>query len=268
MKKSLFSKFLATLTLLVFVGTTVQATIVQGTIGNGDYEGSQAYGLDFNNDGTIEYYITFGANQYADFTNTTIMFSWTEGGNNVWTSGTLETEGWDNVHALTAGTSIGASANWEAQGDAYLVPFYGEPVVPLNQEIYVGFRLKFGSNVHYGWAKVKVTGSETAGYSAQWISCAYENTPNTAIAAGATTSPTAVADNEQLSVSVYPNPVTDYVVVEGANNAEVAVFDMNGRSVQTEAVAIDNRTEINMKEQPAGIYFVRVNGRSIKVVKK
>src|SRR5574344_502145 len=82
-----------------------QSQIVEGTIITGD-------GLDFNNDGTVEFSSSSGngTNDYNIYTD-----------NNVWTIGNLETGSWDLTSNLALGTEIGSTENWEAQGDASMI---------------------------------------------------------------------------------------------------------------------------------------------------
>ena len=144
-----------------------QAQIVEGTISNG---------LDFNNDGTVEFSISNGGG-----TNDYVYYDWAENGNNVWAIGSLETENWDLPLNLAFGTAIGSTGNWEGQGDASMINWTtSEAVIPTNTDCYIGFRMLFGANTHYGWAKVRTADGETF----DWLQIAYESTPNTSINAG------------------------------------------------------------------------------------
>ena len=244
--------------------STLQASVVMGTVNVGQYNGT----LDFNNDGNADFYIQSTSAYETDLVNCVIRFTWSEGGNNIWTVGNIDLgqEGWDWVNPLTAGASIGANANWQAQGDAYLADVgYGTSYIPVNQDVYIGFRLKINGNTHYGWAKVRMTGSDATGYTAQWIECAYESTPNTPIAAGATG--VGINENEKELISVYPNPTADFVTVENASNQEVAVFDMNGRQINAAISTENGRSTIDLTAQPAGVYFIRMAGTSAKITK-
>lgn len=264
MKKSTcFSKLF--ILMLIFCGTAIisHASIVTGTLGN--FEGS--YGIDFNNDGTAEFYIR-DAGFEVTHTNAMLMFAWSENGNNIWTNGTLDAGGWDDVKPLTAGTSIGSNGNWEAQGDAYLVNYYDETLFPSDADSYIGFRIKINGNTHYGWAKVHVSGTVSTGLQIQWLQCAYESTPNTPIVAGSTG--TGIRDNELPMVTAYPNPVVNEVTITASveNAASVNIYDMNGRLVNTPVFTDTDQIRINFEDCTAGIYFVRFNSNTVKVVKK
>lgn len=246
--------------------SALKAAVVVGTIGNGtyvDYENnsSEAYGLDFNSDGFVEFTLNPGfvfSNFDAVCNNCIIMFNAANDVNNVWASGTAD-EGWDLIQSLTANTSIGSTGNWIALGDTYLIDNANNdnPLLPLNQDAYVGFRFKIGNNTHYGWAKVRMTGNATDGYNAEWLQCAYESTPGTPIAAGSTG--VGIADHASVNYRVYPNPTTNFVTIENAeidNVNNISVFDFSGRIVPVEAALVDGRVVLNMSNLNAGTYFI------------
>lgn len=249
------------LTLVVMVASlfVVNASVVTGTV-NSD-------GLDFNKDGSNEFYIADGGFEVTH-TNSVLEFSWSENGNNIWTNGNLEQGGWDVVKPLTLGTSIGSNGNWEALGDAYIVNFYDETLFPMEADSYVGFRIKIGGNTHYGWAKVHVSGSLSTGIQVQWMECAYENTPNTPIAAGSTGS--GIVENELNAVSYFPNPIVNEVTIQAVTESasDVQVYDIRGKLISAPVVVNDEQIKIDFSESPIGVYFIRFNNHLVKVVKQ
>lgn len=247
-----------------------QAQIVIGTVGNGNFVNwsgysYETYGLDFNNDGNLEFALS-NAESEVSAANCMLQWSWSEGGTNVWTAGSLESGAWDEVNELTEGTAISASANWQGQGDATLVSFYDGLIVPLNQDFYVGFRIKLNNNTHYGWAKVEVTGNATNGYEAQWKQIAYNATPNAAISAGQTTGiETLVAD-----VKIYPNPTTSILKVESEIEMTTAtIYNICGQQCLFNPI-VDNTIDVSALAE--GTYtMVLSNGNqtiSYKFIKK
>ncbi len=230
------------------------AGVVIGTVGS--------TGLDFNNDGTIDFRIT----NVMSNTNACLIFDWAANGHNIWTNGTLSTGGWDDIVPITANTSIGSSGNWEAQGDAYIVNYYGESLFSTG-ESYVGFRLGFNGETYYGWAKVNITGSEGA-YQVQWLQCAYESTPNTAILAGSTGSSSGICENTK-TVFVAPNPTTEYVrvlaTVEDAS--QVMVFDNSGKRVAAPVMVEADQFRVDLSNLRSGVYFIRFKGCTVRVMK-
>lgn len=73
----------------------------------------------------------------------------------------------------------------------------------------------------------------------------------------------AVEEVEALNVTVYPNPATDYIMVDAVNMTSVEIYDMAGRCVMT-----STESQIDVRNLETGVYFVRVNGYTTKLVVK
>ena len=79
---------------------------------------------------------------------------------------------------------------------------------------------------------------------------------------------------ENISLSVYPNPSTDYLYLttsDEISNLSYQLFDMNGRLLQSEKI-VGNQTNINMQGLVSATYFVKVNQgnktvKSFKIIK-
>ncbi len=72
-----------------------------------------------------------------------------------------------------------------------------------------------------------------------------------------------VSEIEEVEVSVYPNPSSDYLFVEvkGATDArfEVQLFDLNGRVLQTkEQEAANTQLRLDMQSLASGTYLIKV----------
>jgi hypothetical protein len=67
--------------------------------------------------------------------------------------------------------------------------------------------------------------------------------------------------------SVYPNPTSDYVYISYVKEgAEVNVYAWNGMLLKTDAYS--QQDGVSLVEMPVGMYVIRVDGRTFKVVKK
>ena len=78
--------------------------------------------------------------------------------------------------------------------------------------------------------------------------------------------PDGIEENEAAAISVYPNPATDYVIVEtchGASVQRVEIYDITGHKVLS-----STSTEINISELPQGVYFVAVFTENQKFVER
>lgn len=72
-----------------------------------------------------------------------------------------------------------------------------------------------------------------------------------------------VEEVEAMNMTVYPNPATDYIMVNAQSFTTVEIFDMTGRCVLT---SVENKVDVRSLE--TGVYFVRVNGNTTKLVVK
>ena len=79
--------------------------------------------------------------------------------------------------------------------------------------------------------------------------------------------PAAVENVELNSISLYPNPATEFVVVNGVElGSTVAVIDAQGRMVQ-EVEAVSDEVRLNVQNYVDGVYFVVVRGNATSVRK-
>ena len=84
-----------------------------------------------------------------------------------------------------------------------------------------------------------------------------------------------VEQAENISLSVYPNPSTDYLYLTSSDeisNLSYQLFDMNGKLLQSEKI-VGNQTNINMQGLVSATYFVKVSQgnktvKSFKIIKK
>lgn len=90
-----------------------------------------------------------------------------------------------------------------------------------------------------------------------------------------TTSSTGIktVNHTVTELSVYPNPVVDYVTVTyntTERNSVINVYDVAGSLVMSDKAEREighNETKVNMSELMSGIYFVKVGTATFKVVK-
>ena len=73
-----------------------------------------------------------------------------------------------------------------------------------------------------------------------------------------------------LPIKVYPNPTTQYVIVEVdklEGNEQVMVYDLQGKLLQSRPLN-DTKIQIDLTSYPAGLYLIKVGKSLGKVVKK
>ena len=81
----------------------------------------------------------------------------------------------------------------------------------------------------------------------------------------------AVDENDNIMLSVYPNPATEYINIAGENIAEIQICNLLGEEVYYNSRVVPRRDAtivISTENMPAGSYFVRVRMTDGKVVTK
>jgi hypothetical protein len=75
---------------------------------------------------------------------------------------------------------------------------------------------------------------------------------------------TALLPTEKGAISVYPNPATDEVRMDGTEKgARIRLFNPAGKLLQE-----TQETVISLSGYPQGVYFIKVNGNVTKIIKK
>jgi surface protein len=71
------------------------------------------------------------------------------------------------------------------------------------------------------------------------------------------TCPTAsVDDQNELDISIYPNPTNDKLFIQGLSDAtEVSIYNVLGKEV----LSIKNTNNINVQALPSGVYVIRIS---------
>lgn len=242
--------FLLSLALLTF--SIANAQISNGRIGNGNItiagtEWTDVYGIDFNNDGILEFRLSDFSGIESNQVNAYISYNWTEGGNNV----VSDSEIWDYAAVLASGQVVDANCIFGGYGDA---TFQDLTTVP--ERIFVGFRILLDDGVHYGWAEAVVSTS-ASDIILNWVACAYNTTPNAPVTIGNTAAITHVETPTFQAYALGENRLR----VETDGN-EVTLYDINGR--QFNIIPCNNEVTITM--QQGGLYFVRVGSATRKVM--
>ena len=78
------------------------------------------------------------------------------------------------------------------------------------------------------------------------------------------------SDVSKPKISVYPNPASDVIKIEKLKpNSSLELTDSSGKLVRTISNIKSDKTEINVKNLPSGIYYLKVDGQSVqKIIKK
>lgn len=161
-------------------GSTPESTIAQAVIGTGSFgDFEQVPGMDFNGDGVLEYRI-----MDEEFSGSTLRFDEydAEQGTNVVTVAEAGVGGQylhDHIVNLANGATVGPDMSpngYYGLGDAYFFE-------PSAGTYYVGLRVRLSDGLHYGWAKVNMTGQDEF-FNATWVEAYYNKTVGATIKVG------------------------------------------------------------------------------------
>ncbi len=209
-------------------------------------------GIDFNADGTNEFTIS---NDILSGQGTYITYS---SPSNIYSPSSSQ---WDVAAALDSGFSIGPSGNWFGAVDCTVTGNSSPTSFPLNTDKYLGFKINLSGTVYYGWARVYVTtlgtGPMGTTYKVTYKDYAYENTPNTAITAGA-----GILNREEHSffpgVTLFPNPTSHHLIVDHPKEQGAAfgyrILDSGGRLLWEGESVFGNPVDCSMLKP--GAYFI------------
>jgi len=80
-------------------------------------------------------------------------------------------------------------------------------------------------------------------------------------------STTGVADKEEDGISVFPNPATSSVKVNGLTEvSEISVLDINGKAVINKSA--DGDANIDLSSIAKGTYLIKIKSKTNTIVRK
>lgn len=136
--------------------TSGSITIAGETVNN-------VFGMDFNNDGKLEFRIS-GEVPYVY-----LSYDYDSQNNIV-----NKAEQWDYIEIFGAGVPINETCLFQGYGDGSFDNFSNLP-----GEFYIGLRIKLTDGMHYAWAKVLKGDDQLT-----WSECFYNSKPDTEIKTG------------------------------------------------------------------------------------
>jgi hypothetical protein len=80
---------------------------------------------------------------------------------------------------------------------------------------------------------------------------------------------TGIIQNQLAEISIYPNPVNDYlnVFIKNPQNSQIGIYDLQGKLMKSEIILNEN-TKIGVNELNSGIYLIRVQNNGNQLVQK
>jgi hypothetical protein len=258
MQKLLFSAF------FLSIAFNTQAQVVYTDV-NPDSLVSSSYELDLNNDGTPEFLIE----------------KTTDGGIDI-----VQATGLSNQDSLIGyyagfpaitGYPSALSSNEVIDGTS---TFVDEGVMGGDHELimedadwpdgfnrYLGLKFNISGEVHYGWAKIKISTDYVAFTITEY---AYNATAGAAINSGVVS----VEENPSVTeMIVFPNPVSENATLSfflrDESAIDLSVYDLSGKMILSESRKIEKpgkqAFQLNVSQWNAGIYFCRVNSSTLKL---
>lgn len=238
-------------------GYDVNAEVVYTDFEDVTLEVGDAYDLDLDGDGVLDFDFAVGSvtGPYGTWSFGTAFGMFTGGGgsNNqvIGYTGTYYNYGSN----LNAGDEIGPDGPWVS--DAVLASnFYSNTFgdFPGAGEGYMGVQFEISGNLHYGWVRLE---ADINDLFITLMDMAYENVAETAIEAGATTTPVAIPEIPASLVNVYSFGSTLYINNAGMNQPFVNVYDLNGKLVLSQDLTGGNNV-ITMDQLAEGNYLVNI----------
>ena len=71
-------------------------------------------------------------------------------------------------------------------------------------------------------------------------------------------------------LSVYPNPTTGQLIIDNREKTieNIEIFDVLGKLLQSKIVNLQSKIEIDISHLANGIYYLKIDGKTVKIVKK
>lgn len=79
--------------------------------------------------------------------------------------------------------------------------------------------------------------------------------------------PSGITENSHLEINVYPNPCTEYVMIDNQEGKDAILYNTLGQVIKS--FSINNSQEkISMQDLNSGLYYLQVGSSMIKIIKK
>lgn len=249
----------------LFIAFSAEAQVVYTDI-NPDSLVNSSYELDLNNDGIPEFLIEKTTDGGIDIVQATGL------------SNNDSLIGYYAGFPAITGYPSALSSNEVVDGTS---TFVDEGVMGGNHELimedadwpdgfnrYLGLKFNINGEVHYGWAKIKISTDYVAFTISEY---AYNATAGEAINSGITS----VEDNYSSisKMQIFPNPSAENATLSFylSNESEIdlSVYDLSGKLILAENRKAEKpgkqAFQLNVSQWNSGVYFCRVNSSMLKL---
>ena len=248
----------------LFIAFNTKAQVVYTDV-NPDSLVSSQYELDLNNDGTPEFMIEKTTDGGIDIVQATGLSN--QDSLIGYYAGFPAITGYPS--ALSSNEVIDGASTYVDEGvmggDHELIMEDADWPDGFNR--YLGLKFNINGEVHYAWAKIKISTDYVAFTITEY---AYNATAGAAINSGVVS----VEENTSVTeMTVFPNPVSENATlsfyVNDESEIDFSVYDLNGKLILAESRKIEKpgkqAFQLNVSQWNSGIYFCRVNSSTLKL---
>lgn len=79
--------------------------------------------------------------------------------------------------------------------------------------------------------------------------------------------PSGIRENSQLEINVYPNPCTDFVMIDNQEGKTAIMYNTLGQVIKSFTIQ-NTQEKISMQDLNSGLYYLQVGSSMIKIIKK
>lgn len=79
--------------------------------------------------------------------------------------------------------------------------------------------------------------------------------------------PSGITENSPLEINVYPNPCTDYVMIDNQEGKDAILYNTLGQVIKSFSIS-SSQEKISMQNLNSGLYYLQVGSSMIKIIKK
>ena len=79
--------------------------------------------------------------------------------------------------------------------------------------------------------------------------------------------PSGISENNHLQINVYPNPCTDFVMIDNQEGKSAILYNALGQVIMNFTIS-NSQEKISMKDLNSGVYYLQVGTSMKKIIKK
>ncbi|MBS2098404.1 T9SS type A sorting domain-containing protein, partial [Carboxylicivirga linearis] len=120
-------------------------------------------------------------------------------------------------------------------------------------------------NVDYGSSATAPLDPTRTGYSFTGWDVSYDNVTSDLTVTAQYDVVNSVVDVQKKTIKIYPNPAITQFILEGAEGADVSIYDAAGKLVRRMSDIV-NKQLVLVNDLPKGIYFLKIGTEVHRVI--